>query len=100
MDNLTLRKWDLMRKKFGKQPTAITCKNCEHLGLYEHHGRAYCKCKVYGISASEATDWKQSAPACGLYPGIPYNGGSVVREVERGRKKAKPGDIEGQQSLF
>lgn len=97
MAELNSRKWERMQKKFGLS-TAGNCKGCAHFVRYEHHGRTYSKCKIYGISASEATDWKGSAKACGLYPGKPYNGGAVVREVER--KKKQPENIDGQLSLF
>ena len=92
------RKWNKMQKKFG-QSVAGVCRECAHFVRYTHyHGRTYSKCKIYGISASEATDWKGGAKACGLYPGKPYNGGAVVREVER--KKKQPENISGQMSLF
>lgn len=92
------RKLRKMQEKFGRS-AAGTCQNCAHFARYTHqHGRTYSKCKIYGISASEATDWTGKAPACGLYPGKPYNGGAVVREVER--KKKQPENIDGQLSLF
>lgn len=92
------RKLRKMQEKFGRSVTG-TCQNCAHFVRYTHpHGRTYSKCKIYGISASEATDWTGKAPACGLYPGKPYNGGAVVREVER--KKKQPENISGQTSLF
>lgn len=91
------RKWERMQKKFGLS-SAGNCKGCAHFVKYTHHGRTYSKCKIYGISASEATDWNGSAKACGLYPGKPYNGGAIVREIERRRKKQE--NIDGQQSLF
>ena len=91
------RKWNRMQEKFG-QSAAGVCRDCEHFVRYVHHCRTYSKCKVYGISASEATDWKGGAKACGLYPGKPYNGGAIVRERER--KKKPPENIPGQLDLF
>lgn len=97
MGEVNGRKWERMQKKFGLS-RAGTCRDCAHFVHYKSCGKTYSKCKIYGISASEATDWKGSAKACGLYPGKPYNGGAIVREIERSRKKQE--NIEGQQSLF
>ena len=97
MAELNGRKWERMQKKFGLS-RAGTCRYCAHFVHYKSCGKTYSKCKIYGISASEATDWKGSAQACGLYPGKPYNGGAIVREIERSRKKQE--NIDGQQSLF
>ena len=97
MADVNGRKWEKMQKKFGTS-AAGTCNGCSHFIRYTHRGHTYSKCKIYGISASEATDWKGSAQACGLYPGKPYNGGAIVREIERSRKKQE--NIDGQQSLF
>lgn len=42
------------------------CKGCRHLICYDYN-RRYYKCELYGISHSEATDWRLSYQACGMY---------------------------------
>lgn len=91
------RKIERMYKHFGRS-CAGKCKDCGHFSKFAHRGRIYRKCKVYGISASEATDWNSGFNACGLYPGKPYKGGAIVRLAERENRKKE--QIEGQQSLF
>ena len=43
------------------------CRGCSHLISGEYHGKRYHKCELYGLSRSEATDWRLSYAACGLY---------------------------------
>ena len=43
------------------------CKDCSHLISGDYHDRRYHKCELYGLSHSEATDWRLSYPACGMY---------------------------------
>ena len=31
------------------------------------HDKRYYKCEIYGISHGEATDWRRSYTACGMY---------------------------------
>lgn len=82
----TTEKAKIMQRKFGKTPDTI-CNGCKHLFRYEHNGQVYRKCRIYGTSASPATDWSAKSEACGLYPGKQYDGGAVIREVERRRRK-------------
>lgn len=43
------------------------CKNCMHLIKEHGYNKNYYKCEVYGISNSEATDWRLKYDACGLF---------------------------------
>ena len=45
----------------------MRCKDCDHLIGNKYHDRRYYKCELYGITGSEATDWRLSYQACGLY---------------------------------
>lgn len=57
------RKIEAMYSMFGVF-AGKTCKDCPH--LIEHsRGRVYYKCRIYGDSASEATDWRLKWTACG-----------------------------------
>lgn len=60
------RKIDAMHEAYGCIPNQY-CKTCCNLLKGDWHGRAYNKCVAYGLSHSEATDWKISNRACGLY---------------------------------
>lgn len=95
---MATRKIDLMHKLFGKSEGL--CKECCNYTRYSYRDKAYRKCIAYGVTASEATDWKASYQACGLF-NREYNGKDVIRLVKNGIAKrliAEP--IEGQESLF
>lgn len=94
---MAIRKHDLMYQLFGK--TEGLCRDCEHYLGYRHHDRTVRKCEVYGDTRSEASDWKGSAQACGLYPDKPYNGRNVI-ELVHGDKRKDDIQIDGQISMF
>ena len=72
------------------------CKGCIH--LTDRPG-SYKKCEIYGHTASEATDWAQKWPACGLKD-KPYNGDRAIIEViMHEKKKATDSQIDGQMTL-
>ena len=64
--NVTDRKIVAMHRRFGICDNG-KCRDCNHLvsGLYRD--RRYHKCELYGISHSEATDWRLSFQACGMF---------------------------------
>lgn len=74
------------------------CKECINLRLYTKSKRYY-KCICYGISGSEATDWRQKWIACGLY-NKEYDGVSVIEIKKYMPKQKKNVQIEGQMSLL
>lgn len=43
------------------------CADCVHLIRTCNGRRSYYKCARYGISRSDATDWRVNALACGLW---------------------------------
>jgi hypothetical protein len=56
-----------MIRKYGPGPAAMKCSTCQFL---ERHGggrRDYSKCRKYGVSSSESTDWSGKWAACALY---------------------------------
>lgn len=59
----TEEKQELMHKTFGKG--SGKCRYCTNLVVLERD-RRYYKCRVFGISLSEATDWRVSCNACGM----------------------------------
>lgn len=88
------RKGELMRDLFGTGNGL--CKDCFHFTRYMASGTPVKKCKVYGCTASEASDWKANEMDCGLF-NQPYNEKEVIRLVHGERKEEQ---IEGQMSLF
>lgn len=60
------RKIHAMHKRYGID-WENTCKGCSHLISGEWHDKRYHKCELYGMSHSEATDWRLSWIACGQF---------------------------------
>ena len=58
------RKIEAMYAAYGKSPHL--CKECNHF-IRKEYGRVYFKCRAYGCSKSEATDWRANYMACGLF---------------------------------
>lgn len=91
----TIRKIDLMHREFGKCEGKL-CKECSNFYRRQYHGVVYRKCEIYGNSCSEATDWKASYPACGMF-NQKWDAGEVVRLVRAApfsRSSTEP--LEGQ----
>ena len=63
---MTDRKIHAMHRLYGTCGV-MRCKDCNHLICGKYHDRRYYKCELYGISHSEATDWRVSYQACGMY---------------------------------
>jgi len=60
------RKYEAMYIEYGKD-TGHGCGECSNFIRSKYHGRILQKCKGYGLSNSEATDWRQSWSACGMF---------------------------------
>lgn len=62
-----LRKFERMWAQYGKREDK-RCGDCEHMIIkYGDVPASYFKCKFYGTSSSEATDWRRKYLACGLF---------------------------------
>lgn len=97
---MALRKIDLMHRLFGKC-SGHTCKECNNLERIYANGRPLSKCKVYGITSSEASDWVQKNEACGMF-NRPWDKGPIIRTVNPERKEKDPHEsepIEGQLTI-
>lgn len=91
------RKIDLMHHIFGK--IGGNCKNCNNLVIYRYHNRVYRKCKVYGESSSETTDWANRYEACGMF-NKHYDGRPVIELVKcRANRINEDFPLEGQLSI-
>ena len=89
-----LRKIDFMHKQYGVADGK--CGECCHFVKAWYHTRMLRKCKVYGLTHSEASEWAGRWTACGLF-NCPTNHQNVIRTVKRGAKETV--EIDGQQEL-
>lgn len=96
---MALRKVDLMHKFFGKC-YGHTCRECSNLVKGRYHDRILTKCKVYGLTHSEASDWAGRWLACGMFNRV-WDKQPVIREVvpERKQKEVDNTPMEGQISF-
>ena len=90
------RKIALMHEMFGKNEK-YCCAECDHFRKINYHDKTYRKCEVYGLTRSEATDWKASNVACGLAPDKTYMGRNIVEMVTPHKDSDEP--INGQISI-
>lgn len=72
------RKYQLMQKEFGNCPGHV-CGECSNLvkGDWNH-----TKCKVYGVTSSQASDWAKRWLACGMFNKT-YTGRPIIELVRR-----------------
>lgn len=89
------RKIDTMHMAYGKSESN-QCRDCCNLIGFDYRGHRYYKCKLYGISHSEATDWRLKYSACGAY-NIPANKLDVWDTLKRAVRERNPEPpLEGQ----
>ena len=80
---MAIRKIDLMHRYFGKCP-GHSCRECSNLVEGRYHDKILRKCKVYGMTHSEASDWAKRWEACGMF-NKPWSRGPVMQLVRRER---------------
>lgn len=94
---MSARKIDAMHERFGM--SSHLCKDCCHLMRHTRQ-RNYYKCKAYGLSAAESTDWKISSVACGLYgKPLPPLFVPVLEQIKRELRKQQDAPIDGQMRM-
>lgn len=90
-------KIDLMYEYFGYGEGY--CRDCEHFKAGRYHDKTLQKCEVYGMTHSEATDWKQKYMACGLF-NKPYKGDRTIIELKKHTKRQADNEpMAGQMTL-
>ena len=97
---MALRKIDLMHRIFGKCD-GHTCGECSNLVEGRYHDKILRKCKAYGMTHSEASDWAKRWLACGLF-NKPWDKGpvmSLVRPTRKDKEELQSTPIEGQISM-
>jgi hypothetical protein len=63
---ITDRTIKAMHKQYGKDPLH-KCGDCCNYLRWRYHARILHKCRAYGLTHSEASDWRVKWEACGLY---------------------------------
>lgn len=94
------RKIFAMHKRFGACG-AMRCKDCDHLIGGKWHDKQYYKCELYGVSRSDATDWRLSYQACGMYD-IEVNlelWVPVLEQVKHAQRPRKNEQLPGQMDI-
>ena len=74
------------------------CGDCPHFLRHRYHDKILLKCKAYGLSHSEATDWRKKWDACGLI-GLPLPENGTVLDRIRGQRERIDIQVEGQISM-
>lgn len=92
---MAVRKIDLMHRQFGFGEG--TCGDCVHCHRITYRSKTYRKCGIYGITHSEASDWRKSYKACGMKNKRP--GVDMIIKLVRPEHDAVF-EIPGQLSLF
>lgn len=80
------RKIDAMHRMFGTGDGQ--CKDCSHFRTVQANSKKVFKCDIYGMTSSEASDWRMKYPACGLKD-MPYEGNAIIdylRHKPKGKK--------------
>lgn len=95
------RKIEAMHEEYGTYPGL--CKYCPHFRRYMTPSRRnVLKCRAYGVTRSEATDWCANWPACGLFDKRFPRLSEYVPMIERlkhAKRKKPEGPVEGQISM-
>lgn len=84
----TIRKIDLMYSVFGKACGVHTCKECSNFVRGRYHDKILQKCKVYGLTHSQASDWAQRYESCGMF-NKEWHGKNIIELVRRGGVQPK-----------
>lgn len=84
------KKNELMRQLFGACEGHV-CKECSNFTTGRYTDKTLRKCRVYGLTHSEASDWAGRWPACGMFN---------MRRGGGRRTSLPPEPLEGQITLF
>lgn len=91
------RKIEAMHEAYGTRPNL--CKDCAHFRRYMLLSRRTClKCRAYGVTKSEATDWCANWTACGLFNQHirPEQYVPMIDRLKHASHKAPDGPVDGQ----
>lgn len=100
MGKLNGRKIEAMYRKYGPGPDGKTCADCDNCVRYSPTDRHYWKCRLYGISGGESTDWRLKWPACGMFD-MEADGPPVIEWLKhQSRAALTRTECEGQMTMF
>lgn len=93
---MAMRKIALMHRLFGVCE-GHACRECNNLVKGRYHDRILTKCKVYGMTHSEASDWAGRWQACGYFNQA-INRRPIIRDVvpDRRQKETDSSPLDGQ----
>lgn len=91
---MTGRKIDAMHAIYGTVQD-MHCADCPHFIAGRYHDKMLFKCEAYGITHSEATDWRKRYVACSLVH-LPLPDERPVIDRLRGLKTRIQDQIYGQ----
>lgn len=94
------RKIDAMHERYGTYPAL--CRDCDHCITGRYHDRRLSKCELYGMTHSEASDWRKSYVACGMFNQIPEDYDTfipIIEQIKRAPRKGREPEISGQMSM-
>lgn len=78
-----MKKIELMHSLYGK--TNKPCVQCPHFVGFRFGNKNVYKCRIYGITNSEASDWRMSWCGCGLF-GKETEARNIIRMVKPNKK--------------
>ncbi len=88
-----------MHHLFGKKGGFHICKECSNFISRRYNTRILKKCKVYGLTHSQASDWANKYEACGMF-NTEYQGAPIIyRKKHRAFSIKEVPQIEGQISF-
>lgn len=97
MSSIRTNKIDAMHRLYGVDPGDGICADCQHL-VKTVWDRTYYKCALYGVSHSEATDWRKHWQACILidHDPEPDNWVPVVERLKHEPRGTERTELDGQ----
>lgn len=76
-----IRKIARMHELFGMDP-CHKCGQCSNFVSGRYRSKILRKCRVYGLTHSQASDWAKSWTACGMF-GREYSGRNAIELTDR-----------------
>lgn len=99
MSYLAGRKIEAMHRYYGVDPGRRICDDCQHLVRYEAGNKVVYKCALYGLSHSEATDWRKKWEACALISHDTNEDWTPIIELLRHEPRRHNVPLDGQISI-
>ena len=95
------RKINAMHKEYGITHIYHQCKECCNFVKGRYHDTILRKCKAYGLTHSEATDWAGKNDACGMF-GVPFEATKrtpLIDVLKHNKKEIDNTPLDGQEEF-